>query len=195
MHKNLFYHSALFDPQKEYEPIKRYCYGESLAFQHDILNGLPKVYDECDIIYTEPAWQQGFYKFKKRRQDSGFGSFKQYMQSHHDFVSRSLLPIVIIGGKHHLKYLPSPDIILKDIKLLHGYKSLIFLYRLEFKSIHRTTSSILAELSQRFDKVGDFNCGYGNTGIAFVKAGKKFIMSDADPKCIGAIREYLCTGI
>ena len=59
------YHSAYLDPL-ECVPLQQFRIGASVAFQHDIMDGLPEIYGECDALYAELPWTHGFGTFNKR---------------------------------------------------------------------------------------------------------------------------------
>ncbi len=46
---------------------------------------------------------------------------------------------------------------------------------------------MLFHLAERYNRVGDFTCGYGRVGRIFSGAGKTWVMSDYNPTCIGYI--------
>jgi hypothetical protein len=49
---------------------------------------------------------------------------------------------------------------------------------------------MLHAIAQRYDTVGDPCCGYGRAGRFFLRAGKRAVLSDFDPHCIGYIAEH-----
>ena len=50
---------------------------------------------------------------------------------------------------------------------------------------------IMRSLAIRFNYVGDFCAGYGNTCRIFKEHGKSFIASDINPKCVYYIAKTL----
>jgi hypothetical protein len=49
---------------------------------------------------------------------------------------------------------------------------------------------LLHALAQRYDVAGDFCAGYGRTARFFLRSGKRAVVSDFNPQCIGYIAEH-----
>lgn len=195
------YHSALAPPL-EAKPITEHVeIGESLAFTHDLRHGLPIVYAACDVFYTDLPWRDGFLVFEARAgavkaKLEGRPStltvsketprYEGFLQNVAAIVESVKQPVVLVTGKHALRGLPRPEHLYNTY--LNGASAVALVYRTELKS-YGNEFEILRELAQRFNCVGDFCCGYGRTGRVFKEAGKRFVMSDFNPACIGRIAQ------
>lgn len=201
------YHSALNKPI-EAAPVNRAIFKDGLAFAHDIRNGLPSEYDICDVFYTDLPWRDGFAIFEARAgavkasQQADVRSVSancalvaprpDYAAFLHD-IRKILLhgtpkPTVLVTGRQSMPYLPMPGHIYPT--KLNGADAVALSYSCRLAHT-QTATDILEELAQRFNVVGDFCCGYGRTANIFRNAGKRFVVSDFNPSCIGYIaREF-----
>tara|TARA_R110000765_G_scaffold350917_2_gene440904 strand:- start:280 stop:849 length:570 start_codon:yes stop_codon:yes gene_type:complete len=183
------YHSALRDELENQKEITHYTIKDSLAFYHDVIHnfGLPKEYNKCDILYAEPSWSGGITKFDKRANTST--TYNEYVASLNNIIKTTTIPIVLIVGIKDSKKLRTP--FERHITKIHGAKAFANIYNWSYKGPLDDTYTIIENLSNQFDCVGDFCCGYGNTGEIFFKKNKNFIMSDYNKKCIGYIKENI----
>lgn len=199
--KSIAYHSSLTDPG--IAPIvSRFNVGDSVAFVANICDGLPREYNDCDIIYSEIAWRRTFAVFAKRSGVSS--SYEEYIESIAVVASSAALgdvaPTVIVCGKLDEKSLPVPTervsvnlntggrFVAEAVALSYGTS----LPRLKTgKWENPATVDLLSALADKYERIGDFCCGYGNSGMAFRAQGGSFVMSDFDPKCIGRIKQIL----
>jgi hypothetical protein len=145
-----------------------------------LTKGKHKLFKKANVIYSEPAWKDGYDKFLNRagfKSKEGYEGFKKYLYHIRKTIFELGIPAYIIMGKHMLKYL-EPDKT-KEVKL-HGYGCLAGLYNgAELKEV-LNNKDVLKYVTRRYKMVLDFSCGYGNTA----KEANKFICSDINPKCI-----------
>lgn len=188
------YYSALDkeDTSKAYLPVERVSVGNSVAFLHNIEKQfrLPSEYDDCDLLYTDIPWRAGYEKFNKWAGIEGSG-YKNFIRAVSEIIIQNKdKAIVIVCGKPELKMLPIPD---KVIPVdLNKFPSQGVLYGIKWLDKVTSTEQLLEMLAHsRFKKIGDFCCGYGSAGRHFAQAGKDFVMSDINPRCIGYIKEEL----
>lgn len=182
------YHSAL---KKEVEGLPSLAFHTSngnMVFQHDISKGVPLDYDQCDVIYTEPAWRDGYELFLDRAGAENT-SYLEYVVRMADFIGHTRTPIYMIVGKHVIKEFPKP-VNIAPIKL-HGYTTYLCVWNDKQQVNGITNYDVIKQLSGIYDIVGDFNAGYGNTAKIFQDAGKKFICSDINGKCVYYIAKNL----
>jgi hypothetical protein len=179
------YHTAL---KSEFaaQPVQRISVGHSVSFQHDIFQGLPQEYAVCDILYADLPWADGFEAFEHRAGKSG-RSYEAFLKAVGDIIQSVNTPVVVTTGKKGAKHLPTPDASYPTV--LNGAPAVALAYRLTL-SKHLTTSGIIDELVNRYSCLGNFCCGYGRTVKAFHDAGKRFVASDYNAKCIGVIGEW-----
>lgn len=189
--KNIPYHSALAHtpPIEGIKEIDYFKINNSFAMYHDLtIKKLPFEFYLCDLIYSDPAWYQGLKTFNERA--GGSSTIETYYKAISDAVIKLNRATILNLGSRELKRMPKPDLVFKTY-LSHATKELVytavynFLPELDLSGM--TNYQILKLLSNSFDRIGDFNCGYGNSGKIFVENGKSFVMSDYNKKCIGYI--------
>jgi len=187
------YHSALTQPLKIEKELSYYGNNGNFVIKRDICKGLPEEFRLCDVIYSEPSWLMGYEKFLSRASTEG-SDYKKYIESISGIIKKTNKPIWIVTGRHALKHFPIPHHS-QEIKLFHHDAFLLgwndrSLDWTDFGSI-KTTDNLLEILSDTYDRVGDFCCGYGNTARAFLNKGKEFVMSDINGKCVYYIAKEL----
>lgn len=188
MRKNkLIYHSALSEPLIGNEETTVVNIDGNTAMYNNIVNGLPFEFSKCDILYTELSWVAGIDKFNNRSNEET--SYEEYMIGVSKTIKSSCRATIIISGKKDKPYLPYTDTIL-DIKL-NGANAQAYVYNHVVKGEHYTTNALLEYLSNEFNCIGDFCCGYGNSGHVFMKNNKNFVMSDYNKKCITYIKKWM----
>lgn len=177
------YHSALksIRPIGGERELDRYEHNGCIVFRHDICNGLTDDFNYCDVLYSEPAWLDGYELFIDRANKER-SNYDQYLKSIATIIEQWDKPIWLIIGKHARNKLPVPDR-MEPIGI-HGYQTEILGWNDNQKYQFKTNYDFIYELSNQYSCIGDFNCGYGNTGKIFKKAGKAFVMSDINGKCI-----------
>jgi hypothetical protein len=171
-------------------PITYARINANVAMVHDATTGvLPDEYDACDFLYAEPPWRAGWEKFA-RRAGSEPKSYGEFLDGISKIVETVTQPTVIIAGKAMRKHLPQPEQVLPVI-LNGGSGVLGLVYRTRFDEITSDidTHDLLALCAERYDRVGDFCCGYGTTAYEFARHGKRFVVSDVNAMCIGYIAE------
>lgn len=162
--------------------IERFEIGNSVAFQHDILNGLPKEFEQCDVLYTEPPWPAGNVAFNKR---AGIdNSFADLMKATSDIIQKDNRPIFMAVCKAHLKSLPEPDYIKKYT--FNKNEGLLASWNAK-PPIANLNLALLNMLANEYDCIGDFMCGYGVAPLIFHSAGKRFVATDYVKHCIGVL--------
>lgn len=197
------YHSALNSGKSdgsEYRAIGRYELAAegSVAFAYDLSQSsvLPKEYDACDLLYSEVPWAAG-YKVFVDRAGSNTSSYQYFLNNVAAICRSEKRAVVLVVGKAASRVVQAsvPDSLSYDITL-NGGSAVAMCWNVSLDSmptINDTpdTISLLAELAGRFDCVGDFCCGFGVTGNEFRKRGKRFVMSDINKRCIGAISQNI----
>lgn len=189
MKRKPFYYSALDkrDTAVDHEPVQLFEFGGNIAMAHSIEScTLPPAYARCDVLYTEPPWEHGYDIFNNNAHEKGT-SYKEFMEKINIIVRNENKPTVIIIGKKYVKLLDTPAGLISVE--LNGYPALALFYNMQPVNAE-TNIELIEKLSQAFDCVGDFCCGYGNTGRIFFENRKSFVMSDVNPRCIGFIKNY-----
>jgi len=185
------YHSVLREEKPGLIPTGHYKIGKSIAFVHDIMKGLPGKYWDCDILYAEIPWRQGYEKYNKRARIE-IRKYEDFIYMIKEVADSTDIIMVIVDGKEIARKL----VFSQALKVtLNGYGSLALVFngKLDKEGIPEgiDVEDLLGILAQRYDRIGDFNCGYGNSGRIFLEHGKTFVMSDINPKCIGYISENI----
>lgn len=177
------YHSALKDGLAIAGKLDSYETDGSIVFCHDISIGMhPNYFKQADAIYSEPAWKDGYMKFLDRAgAKSGAADFQQYLSGMRRVILKLNKPAYIVLGRHMLRHL-HPDHII-DIKL-HGYKCLLGIWHTDPPVGLKTNNDAVSFMADRYQKVLDFSCGYGNVARAMKTRGKHFICSDINRKCV-----------
>lgn len=184
------YHSVYLEPAGA-KPRQRWSDSGSVAFVHDICSGpLPDTYQDCDVLYGDLPWQQGFSGYNDRAGVTDGRTYRTFLEAVAGIVTSQPQPVVLITGRHALRYLPDPDQQLAITVPVLNQAALALTYRIQLPTRLRITTEILAELAREFDRVGDFCCGYGRSSRAFARAGKTFVASDYNPECIGYIADH-----
>jgi hypothetical protein len=183
--KKFPYHSALHDPIEVNGSLDYFEKDGNVALVNNVLDGIPSVFNKCDILYSEISWIDGLDKFNKRANSSL--DFTQYITAINSIIRNSKVPTIIIGSIKILSKIEKPHQILET--KINGANAKAFVYNYDFDGMHSTTTSIILNIASKFNCVGDFCCGYGNTGRIFKKMNKKFVMSDYNSKCIKFISD------
>jgi hypothetical protein len=184
------YHGA-HKPPVDAPPVDRWEGPSCTAFVHDLLASptLPDEFDQCDVLVTDLPWQVGFDTFNKRANITDGRTYGTFMVRVSELVESTRTPLYLVTGRHALVKLPTPDVVLpmrlnEDEAVAVGYRP-----GNEADGRYGVAPEFLHTLAQRYDIAGDFCCGYGRTARFFLRSGKKAVMSDVNPTCIGYIAQ------
>lgn len=179
------YNTALGEPPGlTYPAVPRFEGKHGVAFEYDLTFGIPAEMERnADVLYSDLPWRDGYIRFADR-------AGKQQLQPYKNFlgvVGRTIRivrkPAVIVTGKHALPYL-MPDTY--HACTLNGGAAIAAIWHRRLMS-EETAEAIIERLAQEYDCIGDPCCGYGRAGRVFAQHGKRYVMSDIDPHCIGYI--------
>lgn len=172
--------------------LQRFELASSVAFRHDICTGLPAEYETCDLLYADLPWARGIQTFNARAE--GHQGYDQFLAATSELVTGARVPVVLITGRHALPRLPRPSWVAPT--RLNRHEAIAIMYRLYPRGggVPRSASDLVASLASEFGRVGDFCCGYGRTLRAFHAAGKSFVGSDYNGRCIGRIAQLFGEG-
>lgn len=184
------YHSALKGDLK-YPKMSRVERKSCIALRHDLMESesLPDEFSTCDVFYTDLPWADGIQRFNDRA-GAGVADYAVFLQRVNCIASRHK-PCVLVTGKKSLKHLAGASDVFETS--LRGAKAVAAVYGTLDCKVDWSLGSkgILESLATRYLRIGDFCCGYGSAGRAFVGCGKTFVMSDYNEMCIGAIDSWL----
>ena len=182
------YHSALQEPIDCDTEIIQAEFNGDIVFRNDITTGLSKKYEKCDVLYSEPSWMQGYNKFINRAGKEK-SNYNQYLSSISEIVESCGKPIWIVLGAHAYSRITKPERVL-NMKL-HGYSTTVLGWNDYNEYAFTDNYDFINELAKIYNCVGDFCCGYGNTGEIFKNNGKSFVMSDINGKCVYQVARRL----
>lgn len=161
--------------------------GLSLAYDVAAMHGLPDAFASVDVLYAEPPFPAGWKTFHDRVDLEPAMSYKEFIA----LCSRQYLfrPGVLILGNQATRYAGPARAVTRH--LLHR-KSLDQVNALWYgidppEEDMANVTDVINHLATQFDTVGDFCCGYGVTGRIFADHGKRYVMSDVNPRCVGYI--------
>lgn len=189
------YHSAHKPPVSA--PVLNHWDGERCsAFVLDILDTAPSQvfekygYRDCDVLVTDLPWRKGFDEFNRRAGATDGRTYPAFMQRVGQIINAGAVPTYLVTGRHALHYLPAPDVVLpmrlnEDEAVAIGYRPGV-----EAFADYGIAQEFLHALADTYGHAGDFCCGYGRTGRFFLRAGKRALLSDINPRCVGYIAEH-----
>lgn len=186
------YHSALTSPGK-YPPATRWDGRGSTAFVAPF-GAEPKLHPAfraADVLYCDPPWDAGYAEFNRRAGTSGMSNWASFMRRFDAAIHALGKPAVIVLGVRGLKQLTPDDAVACR---LNGGKAMAAIYGMPRGTIGDglEAEQIIARLTAvpHLNVVGDPMCGYGRAGRVFAAAGKRFVMADSNPECIGFIAAH-----
>lgn len=178
------YHSALHDELPVDGTLDYYETPQGLVFQYDLTQGIHPRFRRAEVVYSEPAWKDGYAKFAQRAgvpTDPSYAGYLRYLATIDSIINELGVPAYVVLGKHMLKWV-HPEYT-QSINL-HGYECLLGIWHTHESVPGHTNDEVLAWVADRYGTVLDFSCGYGNVARAMTERGKQFICSDLNPKCI-----------
>jgi len=158
----------------------------SRGFTHDLQKRLPGSYQACDVVYADLPWRHGLAEFDRRA--GSHTDWRRLMQGVDIALADLKCPVLLTGGRNHAKLLPRPQQELQTVLHKGGVRLFVYNAVLDLQD-GLTVMQVLGWLAERFSVAGDFCCGYGNTARVFAQAGKRFVVSDHNARCIGYIAE------
>lgn len=179
------YHTALKSDIDFLEGLNHIKFDDGCeAFCHDISFGVvPLQAFRADVVYAETAWKKGVDKFNARA-----GSQTSY-DDYFDGINRLIKqlgdkPIIILSGALEAKKLLHCENVFES--KINGARAFLYCYNIKLpKELEKKDSQeIIKLLSNIYDSVYDFSCGYGRTGRIFLENNKTYYMSDYNAKCI-----------
>ena len=147
------YHSALkigLNVLEDVEPLAKARHGKNVAVQNDIIkNGLPIEMSDCDVIYGECPWPQGFKVFDERAGVLPRG-YKLFQESVSSMVARESRPVYLILGKILLNHIRSPQGV-QEIRL-NGGPVLLAWWNDDYQGPLTTNVEVTHHLGGRFSR-------------------------------------------
>jgi len=178
------YHSALGDKMTHWPRLDRFQGIHGVAFQADLNHGIPIAMYEADVWYSDLPWRDGYTKFADRAGIKQAMPYTELLERIGKEIRDIGRPTVLITGKHAVRYL-KPETTAEVT--LNGGSAVACLWNRRSWPGAVDTVALLKYLASEYQCVGDFCCGYGRAGRIFVQAGKRYVMSDLNPECVGYI--------
>jgi hypothetical protein len=187
------YHSGLRDPVNS-PLLNQARHPQGVAFVHDLLTApaLPAEFAECDVLYADLPWRNGFSEFNRRAGVNDDRTYSEFLKTVARLLEDERRPVFLLTGKHALRQLPPPDFT-RAVRMFQ-FSALAVVYNATptHRSLRWTTATaLLDQLGGLHRSVGDFCCGYGSSVRAFAEAGRRFVASDFNPRCVGYIAEHV----
>jgi hypothetical protein len=161
----------------------------STALQFDVTAGpLPPQYDACDVFYADLPWARGQAIFNAR---AGVVATHSELLDAVAAIVTGDAPAYLVLGRQDLRRLPCPRATLPV--RLNRYAAVAAAWvpasdAERFATARPATDiELIRCLADWHDCVGDFFCGYGRTARIFAEAGKQFVVSDYNARCVGYI--------
>lgn len=176
------YHSAL-RPPVDAPSLTRYQGARGLTVVADVSRGVPREFEDCDVLYADPPWPHGYDEFS-RRAGGAAGSYGDVLVVLRDYCARVAIPVVLVTGTRAALLLKPHAT--APVRLPVG-DAVACLWRLPAWTETRRSIDVIDGLARRHEVAGDPFCGYGTTGRIFAEAGKRYVMSDLNPRCVGFI--------
>jgi len=183
------YHSALSQEACTLG-VDRCEFSSGVAFRWSIMDGLPKEFSACDVIYSDPPWRAGVEKFNKRAGVSHF-DYNELVNAISKALRGTKIPAFLMVGKSESKQYQGWESMAPIRSHVHGGVAVLIAYNYQLPILPDglDTEKFILWLAKKFNCVGDFCCGYGTTGRLFEQAGKRSVMCDYNSKCIARVQE------
>jgi hypothetical protein len=184
------YHSAL----KGFEEYREHSCN---YFEHDGFYGIcndleskepyPKEVHKAQFIYCELPYPRGYDIFNERVGKSEGIGWKAMVQNARKMAMDLNIPYYFMGGKAFAPLFPIEYQIPMKFKV-HNTNDIIFS---NTDSWADNNEELIDTLYKHYDIGLDMACGYGELGRFALKHGKKAILMDINPYCIGYIEREL----
>ena len=193
----ILYHSGViancnYDDIESYPPCEVFDHAEhgSVAFQCDASRGIPGIMKiAANVFYSETPWVSAWKKFHERAEVDPAATYREFLRKINADLSKIKKPAIIVSGMHAEKLLNSATA--EGPVILNGVEVVAYCWRIRpwWKEAIKV-ERLLELLATRYHCLGDFCCGCGNSAKIFAQEGKRFIVSDINPHCIGYIAHH-----
>ena len=181
------YYTALGNNRGDWPPVARHVGKAGVACRHDLLDGVPPEMLAADVWYADLPWRDGFDKFAQWAGTPQKGLYSDLLNRVAGDIRESGKPTCLVTGKHAVRSLTPQHVAPVS---LNGGAAVACLWNMQPWGVVYDTTVLLKRFAQQYGTVADFCCGYGRAGRVFAQAGKRYIMSDFDAKCIGYIAAH-----
>lgn len=143
------------------------------AFRDEFMN--------CDVIYSEIAWQYGYSKFNQKANNIP-NEYSDYLKNVNRLIETMNVPAFIVCGKPAKKYFKNAKMFPITISTsgTHIEGCTLYVWNSDSDTFPDDTTSLLNELKMLFHKCLDFSCGYGEHLLMF----ENFVACDINRDCL-----------
>lgn len=181
------YHSALGDKVTHWPRLECHQGLYGVTYQADLNHGIPTVMYKADVWYSDLPWRDGYAKFADRAGVTQQRPYAELLRMLGIAVKQSGIPTALVTGKHAIPHL-DPEAV-APVKL-NGDPAVACLWGIPGWDQTRDAEDVIRGLALRYKCVGDFCCGFGRAGRIFAQAGRRYVMSDLNPECVGYIAAH-----
>ena len=181
------YHTALGNDVGRWPRLECHDGKHGVTYASDLNLGIPVVMYQADVWYSDLPWRDGYTKFADRAGVQQARPYSELLERLGKEIRENGPPTVLITGKHAIRHL-IPEAVAEAT--LNGGSAVACLWGFPAWEGVRDAEDILRELARAHNCVGDFCCGYGRAGRVFAQAGKRYVMSDLNPECVGYIAAH-----
>lgn len=181
------YNSALKDYHSKIEVeqnVKSFTHDLGMGFVHDLVEGIPSVYNLCDTIYFENFWKNGHKTLCVKY------SFEDLQRCINHNVNQYKGRVFLVTGKRCVKYFEGFRRM--SSVYLHNYESVCLQWNSEIDFPGTFNNyQLIEKIVSESNCIGDIMCGYGNTVLECLKQNKRFICSDISEECISITNQQI----
>lgn len=140
-----------------------------------------KEFMDCDVVFSEIAWQYGYSIFNDRANNVPC-DYASYMNNIHNLILELGVPAFIVCGKSAARYFVDAKAYPISIKTAEANMSgcQLWVWNYDYQQQFKDTKELITFLSGRFNKCLDFSCGYGTHLLKF----NDFVACDIDRDCL-----------
>jgi len=179
-----------YQPAGEYEEIDYYENDCGVVFFHDMFKPYTEkelsLISKADVIYAVPPTVIGMNLFAKRAGVNRSGSWIELLVAIRTLARTLNKPMWVLSSGKDARIL-MPDR-LRPLKL-YGCNSTVAVWNDDGQ--YETIEQLTEGLSEKYNAVYDFCCGYGSS----IRHFNYMIGSDINKKCLGYIKRAILEGI
>ena len=178
---------SLFENHNHYDDELYFKSSRGIIACFDISQFIPACVNntEIDCIYSEIAWEHGYNIFFEKAGKQQTTSYSEYIDGISKIINKRSIPVYITCSKNTAKKLNAEETfnIIQNGKIV---TLAVFHNKLDLSNC-KTNDDVIDLLSQNYNCVFDFSCGYGNA----LKKFKRFVGLDINTQCLGYIKKEI----
>jgi len=162
--------------------------GHGTAFEWDLYgqSQLPEEYAGVDVLFSVLPWPNGWSVFEERAGAAGEDrTYTGFIRSVVTLAESAAVPCYFLTAKRSLSLLPRAWRLGK-VRLFGAIVDMVGCGPpITIEPID--VLLFLRALARRYDCVGDFCCGFGQTARVFAECGKRYAVSDYNADCVAYV--------